>query len=136
MGRGDREHPAPHIYLRWARQREVIAREEAALADPEAFLQVLRATPHHWEPEEILFGGHFVDLLHTQPAETQTVVRLAYEGYSDGEIADRLHSTPGAVRTRRYRFKAVLCQAAREGRIWIPRQLHVNGHRTQRRAAA
>ncbi|MEU1193731.1 hypothetical protein [Streptomyces sp. NPDC005859] len=121
------------VYLRWARQREIIAREEAAPADPDAFLQVLRATPHHWEPEEILFGGHFMDLLYTQPAETQAVVRLTYEGYSDGEIVDLLHSTPGAVRTRRYRFKSVLYQAAREGKIWIPAQLHVNGRRVPRR---
>ncbi|MEU9271970.1 hypothetical protein AB0E04_42190 [Streptomyces sp. NPDC048251] len=76
-----------------------------------------------------------MELLDAQPAETRAVVRLTCEGYADGEIADRLKSTPGAVRTRRYRFKKVLYQAASERKIWIPAQLHVNGVREQQRSA-
>ncbi len=124
------------VYLRWAREREIIAREEAALLDPEAFFRLRPGLPHHGEPEEILFAGNLMDLLSTQPAETQAVVRLTCEGYADGEIADRLKSTTGAVRTRRYRFRTVLYQAAREGKIWIPEQLHANGHQRQQRDAA
>ncbi|MFF4709305.1 hypothetical protein ACWC4D_33900 [Streptomyces sp. NPDC001288] len=124
------------VYLRWAREREHIAQVEAALLDPEAFFRLLTALPHHGEPETILFSGAFMDLLGAQPAETQAVVRLTCEGYRDGEIADLLKSKPGAVRTRRYRFKQVLYQAASEGKIWIPAQLHVNGARKQQRSAA
>ncbi|MFH9990523.1 hypothetical protein [Streptomyces luteogriseus] len=76
-----------------------------------------------------------MELLDAQPAETRAVVRLTCDGYADGEIAERLKSTPGAVRTRRYRFKKVLYQAASERRIWIPAQLHVNGIREQQRSA-
>ncbi|MFI1293317.1 RNA polymerase sigma factor [Streptomyces sp. NPDC020792] len=123
------------VYLRWARERKHIARVEAALLDPQAFFHLLAALPHRAEPEAILFPMTFVDLLDAQPPETRAVVRLTCEGYTDGEIADRLKSTPGAVRTRRYRFKQVLYQAASERKIWIPAQLHVNGIREQQRKA-
>ncbi|QOV33275.1 hypothetical protein IM697_23845 [Streptomyces ferrugineus] len=123
------------VYLRWVKERERIAQVEAALLDPEAFFRLLTALPHHGEPETILFSGAFMELLDAQPAETRAVVRLTCEGYADGEIADRLKSTPGAVRTRRYRFKKVLYQAASERKIWIPAQLHINGVREQQRSA-
>ncbi|WP_327692398.1 RNA polymerase sigma factor [Streptomyces sp. NBC_00459] len=119
------------VYLRWVRRRERIARVEAALFDPEAFFRLLCALPHHGEPEAILFSGDFTELLDAQPAESRAVVRLTCEGYAAGEIADRLKSTPGAVRNRLYRFRRVLYQAASEGKIWIPAQLHVNGAREQ-----
>ncbi|MFF3354101.1 hypothetical protein ACFYWN_15865 [Streptomyces sp. NPDC002917] len=54
------------------------------------------------------------------------MVRLTFEGYSDGKIADRLKSTPGAVRNRRTRFRTFVYQAAREHRIRIPEQLHTS----------
>jgi DNA-directed RNA polymerase specialized sigma24 family protein len=123
------------VYLRWVKERERIAQVEATLLDPEAFFRLLTALPHHGEPETILFSGTFMELLDAQPAEARAVVRLTCEGYADGEIADRLKSTPGAVRTRRYRFKKVLYQAASERKIWIPAQLHVNGLREQQRSA-
>ncbi|MFC7900891.1 hypothetical protein ACFUV1_12140 [Streptomyces griseoincarnatus] len=123
------------VYLRWARERERIARVEASLLDPEVFFRLLTALPHHGEPETILFSTALMDLLDAQPAETRAVVRLTCEGYGDGEIAERLKSKIGAVRTRRYRFRRVLYQAASERKIWIPAQLHVNGVREQQRSA-
>lgn len=117
------------VYLRWARCRDRIAQVEAALLDSEAFFRLLPGLPHLGEPEAILFTGAFMDLLDAQPAQTRAVVRLTFEGYADGEIADRLKSTPGAVRTRRSRFRTTLYRAARERKIWIPAQLHVNGVR-------
>ncbi|MFG3721251.1 hypothetical protein ACGF8D_25960 [Streptomyces massasporeus] len=109
------------VYLRWVKERERIAQLEAALLDPEAFFRLLTALPHHGEPETILFSGSFMELLAAQPAETRAVVRLTCDGYADGEIAERLKSTPGAVRTRRYRFKKVLYQAASEREDLDPR---------------
>ncbi|MFF4088835.1 RNA polymerase sigma factor [Streptomyces nigra] len=123
------------VYLRWVKDRERVARVEAALLDPEAFFSLLTALPHHGEPETILFSGAFMELLDAQPPETRAVVRLTCEGYAAGEIADRLKSTPGAVRTRLYRFRRDLYQAASERKIWIPAQLHVNGVREQQRSA-
>ncbi|MGW4102063.1 RNA polymerase sigma factor [Streptomyces sp. NPDC004976] len=123
------------VYLRWVKERERVARVEAALLDPEAFFSLLTALPHHGEPETILFSGAFMELLDAQPPETRAVVRLTCEGYAAGEIADRLKSTPGAVRTRLYRFRRDLYQAASERKIWIPAQLHVNGVREQQRSA-
>ncbi|MFE4631275.1 RNA polymerase sigma factor [Streptomyces mirabilis] len=121
-------------YLQWARKRARLEQQEAALLDPEAFFRLLPAPAHLAEPETVLFRGWFMDLLASQPADTQAVVRLTFEGYRDGEIADRLKSTLGAVRNRRSRFRTVLYQAARERRIWIPEQLHVNGSRTPQRS--
>ncbi|MBY8346136.1 hypothetical protein JYK17_39890, partial [Streptomyces sp. KC 17012] len=78
----------------------------------------------------------FMELLDTQPAETQAVVRLTFEGYADSEIAEKLRSTVGAVRNRRSRFRTFLYEAARERRIWIPAPLHVDRDRTNQRSAA
>ncbi|PTM84240.1 hypothetical protein LXH13_39645 [Streptomyces spinosirectus] len=123
-------------YLKWAKQRARLAEQEAALLDPEAFFRLRPALPHLAEPEVVLFTGPFMELLDTQPAETQAVVRLTFEGYADSEIAEKLRSTVGAVRNRRSRFRTFLYEAARERRIWIPAPLHVDRDRTNQRSAA
>ncbi|MFD5491752.1 hypothetical protein ACFWH4_02125 [Streptomyces sp. NPDC127091] len=62
-------------------------------------------------------------------------MQLTRKGYADGEIADRLKSTPDTVRPRLYRFRRGLYPATSERKIWIPAQLHVNGVREQQRSA-
>ncbi len=115
------------VYLLWTHERAQRARQEIALHDVEAFFRLLRAPGHLAEPETILFGGAFMDFLAEQPEQTQAVIRLTVAEYRDTEIADALGSTPGSVRTRRHRFRQATYQAAREGRIWIPYQLHATG---------
>lgn len=115
------------VYLAWANKRDKVARWEAALLDPEAFFRLLRAPEHLSEPEAVLFSNAFMELLDGQPRETQAVVALTVQGYQDTEIATLLKSSPGAVRTRRYRFRGSLYQAARERKIWIPEHLHTAG---------
>ncbi|MFJ5220920.1 RNA polymerase sigma factor [Streptomyces sp. NPDC088354] len=125
------------VYLKWARRREELARQEAALLDVEAFFRLLMAPDYLAEPEAVLFGTKLVDLLAGHPAQTQAVIRMTVEGYQDSEIADALKTNPGAVRTRRYRFRSALYQAARTGQVWIPQQLHTTGapRQAQRGAA-
>ncbi|MFJ5220715.1 hypothetical protein ACIP98_39345 [Streptomyces sp. NPDC088354] len=74
-----------------------------------------------------MFGTKLIDLLAGHPPQTQAIIRLTVEGYHDTEIADVLKITPGVVRTRRYRFRTALYQAARTGQVWIPQQLHTAG---------
>ncbi|MGA5042071.1 hypothetical protein ACPCA8_34350 [Streptomyces capoamus] len=103
------------VYLHWARERERIAQVEAALLDPGAFFRLLTALPHHSEPETILFSTSFMGLLDGRPAgRDQYRGASDLRGDQDGEIADRLKSKTGTVRTRRYRFRRVLYQAASE----------------------
>ncbi|MBT2453117.1 hypothetical protein J7F03_40090 [Streptomyces sp. ISL-43] len=52
------------------------------------------------------------------------MVRLTVAGFTDTEIAGRLETTHGAMRNRKTLFRKALYQAARERRIWIPKQLH------------
>lgn len=62
---------------------------------------------------------------------------MVVDGHVDAEIADALHLTHAAVRMRKTRFRKALYGAAREGRIWIPEQLHTKaGTRRQQRGAA
>ncbi|MGW2355164.1 RNA polymerase sigma factor [Actinacidiphila glaucinigra] len=125
------------VYLKWARSREELARYEASLMDVEAFFRVLKAPDHLADPETIVFGTKLIDLLAGHPPQTQAIIRLTVEGYHDTEIANALKITTGAVRTRRYRFRTALYQAARNGQVWIPQQLHTTGapRHTQRGAA-
>lgn len=115
------------MYLTWVSKRDKVARWEAAMLDPEAFFRLLRAPEHLSEPEAVLFSNAFTELLDDQPRETRVVITLTVQGYQDTEIATMLKSSPGAVRTRRYRFRSALYQAARERKIWIPEQLHTAG---------
>ncbi|MFE3865506.1 hypothetical protein ACFXPT_34525 [Streptomyces goshikiensis] len=79
-------------------------------------------------PEAVRFDGALMELVAQQPELTQAILRLTTQEYADGEIADMLQTPPGAVRTRRYRFRTALYDASREGRIWIPAQLHTAGN--------
>jgi DNA-directed RNA polymerase specialized sigma24 family protein len=120
----------------WAMKRAKTAEQGAALLDPEAFFRLVRAPQHLAEPEAIVFGNSFLDLLDGQPPETRAVIHLTAQGYQDTEIAEELRSSPGAVRTRRYRFRSTLYQAARDGKIWIPQQFHTAGAPRRTEAAA
>ena len=71
-----------------------------------------------------VFGTDFEEILDEQAPETQAVVRLTVMGFTGTEIADKLNITHGAVRNRLTRFRTALYQAAADGRIWIPRELH------------
>ncbi|MBT2472816.1 response regulator transcription factor [Streptomyces sp. ISL-66] len=85
---------------------------------------LLQAPGYLAEPEAIVFATNFEDILAEQPPVTQAVVRLTVAGFTDTEIAERLKTTPGGVRNRKTLFRKALYQAARHGRIWIPKQLH------------
>ncbi|MFF4874334.1 RNA polymerase sigma factor [Streptomyces sp. NPDC000961] len=114
------------VYLSWSRKRERLAAEEAALLDGGSLLPLLRT--HVEGPEAFRFDGALMELVAQQPELTRAILRLTTQGYADGEIADMLQTTPGAVRNRRYRFRTALYNAARAGRIWIPAQLHTAGN--------
>ncbi len=122
-------------YVKWAKEKVDWARlhvgydfaEDAA--NEAGIASLLRAPSYLSEPDAIAFSTDFEDILDEQQPATQAVVRLTVAGFSDTEIADRLKTTHGAVRMRRTRFRTALYEAAREGRIWIPEQLHTNPSR-------
>jgi DNA-directed RNA polymerase specialized sigma24 family protein len=78
------------------------------------------------------------DILREQPPLTQAVIGMVIEGFTDIDISEELRLTHAAVRIRKTRFRKALYDAAREGRIWIPEQLHTKAgtrNRQQRGAA-
>ncbi|WP_410540134.1 hypothetical protein [Streptomyces sp. KL2] len=112
-------------YVKWAKQRMKITRQEAAQRDPSALFGLFQTSGYLPGPEADTFGSAFEDILAEQPLATQAVVRLTVEGYGATEIADKLKTTRGAVSMRLTRFRSALYQAARDRRIWIPEQLHM-----------
>ncbi|MCX4430226.1 hypothetical protein [Streptomyces mirabilis] len=133
------------VYTTWAKRRVAWAEQHALYACPAqsayevpGMFGLLQTANFLSEPEAVVFTTNFEDILDEQPPETQAVVRMTVDGYSDTEIADALDLTHGAVRTRKYRFRNALYDAARDRRIWIPEQLHTKAgtrHRQQRGAA-
>ncbi|MFC7924574.1 hypothetical protein [Streptomyces cinereoruber] len=122
-------------YIRWATERVEWARlhmsydftEEAANA---AGIGALLGTTDYVVDSEV-FGTDFEEILDEQTPETQAVVRMTVMGFRATEIADKLHLTHGAVRNRLTRFRTVLYEAARQGRIWIPKELHTRKQQLQ-----
>jgi hypothetical protein len=119
------------VYTRWAKNRQEWAKmhalydgsEEAAHANPTLFGPLLEAG-YLSEPEAAVLSTNFEDILREQPPLTQAVIGMVIEGFTDTDIADGLRLTHAAVRMRKARFRKALYDAAREGRIWIPEQLH------------
>ncbi|WP_097992338.1 hypothetical protein [Streptomyces sp. f51] len=116
----------PPAYTRWAKERVRWARQESA-AHRAAILEPLVSTGWEAEVEAEVFGTKFDKILDEQAPETQAAVRLTIAGFTDTEIADRLHLKHGAVRMRKTRFRTALYKAAAEKRIWIPEQFHSRG---------
>ncbi|MFJ3673936.1 hypothetical protein ACIPSE_46630 [Streptomyces sp. NPDC090106] len=119
------------VFTRWANERRDYAKmhalydgsEETAHENPVLFGPLLEASMVS-EPEAAVLSTDFEDILREQPALTQAVIAMVIEGYVDTEIADELHLTHAAVRMRKTRFRKALYDGARQGRIWIPEQLH------------
>lgn len=111
------------VYLRWRKARRDQAEHEAALLDPEAFFAAQPALSHLSGDELVREIGPVAQFLTRHPAEIRAVVRLRIEGYSDGEIAEMLGITPGAVRTRMYRLRRSIREAVDQGRLRIPDEL-------------
>lgn len=124
--------------MAWAEQHALYACPAQSAYEVPGMFGLLQTANFLSEPEAVVFTTNFEDILDEQPPETQAVVRMTVDGYSDTEIADALDLTHGAVRTRKYRFRNALYDAARDRRIWIPEQLHTKAgtrHRQQRGAA-
>ncbi|MFD8025746.1 hypothetical protein ACFV6G_35700 [Streptomyces lavendulae] len=123
------------VYVTWARKRMATAHLYVEYVEGvHGIAGPLASSGYLAEPEAVVFSTDFEDILDEQPPLTQAVVRLTVAGFTDTEIADRLRTTHGAVRTRKTRFRGELYQAARNGRIWIPRQLHTGAAKTERQA--
>ncbi|MDX2295893.1 MULTISPECIES: hypothetical protein [Streptomyces] len=129
-------------YVRWATERVRWARVNAVYDFTEAEANqagiggLIGAVGYEIDTE--VFGTDFEEILDEQAPETQAVVRLTVMGFGDTEIAEKLKLTHGAVRMRKTRFRTAIYQAAREGRIWIPEQLHARAsvRTTAKRGAA
>ncbi|MEU8883853.1 hypothetical protein [Streptomyces hydrogenans] len=129
-------------YLRWATKRVRCDRVNAVYDFTEDAVNqagiggLIGAAGYEIDTE--VFGTDFEEILDGQAPATQAVVRLTVMGFGDTEIAEKLKLTHGAVRMRKTRFRTAIYQAAREGRIWIPEQLHSRASvrtETQRGAA-
>ncbi|MFE7713354.1 hypothetical protein ACFU6I_48410 [Streptomyces sp. NPDC057486] len=128
-------------YVKWAQDRVKWARLHAVYdftegaANEAGIGGLLGSTSYEVDAE--VFGTNFEEILDEQAPETQAVVRLTITGFVDTEIADQLNLTHGAVRTRKTRFRTALYEAASEGRIWIPKELHARaGSRQQAKGVA
>ncbi|MEU2135427.1 hypothetical protein [Streptomyces sp. NPDC018352] len=115
-------------YVKWAQHRVKWARLHAVYdftegAANEVGIGRLLGTTDYVVDSEV-FGTDFEEILDEQAPETQAVVRLTVMGFTGTEIAEKLNITHGAVRNRLTRFRTALYEAARDGRIWIPRELH------------
>jgi hypothetical protein len=128
-------------YVRWATERVEWARLHAVYdftedaANEAGIGGLLQSTSYEIESEAL--STDFEDILDEQAPETQAVVRLTVMGFTDTEIAEQLNLTNATVRKRRSRFRTALYQAAREHRIWIPKQLHTRAaSRPQNRRGA
>ncbi|MFJ3950500.1 hypothetical protein ACIPXV_10580 [Streptomyces libani] len=131
------------VFKKWAQER-VRWHELHALSDfgeetpcgRRGIAGLLQASGYLAEPEA--FVTVFEEILDEQKRETQAVIRLTIDGYSDTEIADKLKITNAAVRMRKSRFRGVIYQTARERRIRIPEQLHAKAkiNRAKQQAGA
>ncbi|MFD4763778.1 hypothetical protein ACFWOJ_34565 [Streptomyces sp. NPDC058439] len=114
-------------YVEWAKARVKWARLHSVYdftedAANEVGIGRLLATTDY--VVEDIFGTAFEEILDEQTPATQAVVRLTVMGFGGTEIADKLNMPHGTVRNRLTRFRTALYQAAADGRIWIPRELH------------
>jgi hypothetical protein len=121
------------VYLRWRKERRTRAEQEAALLDPEAFLAALPALSHLSEDDLVRETGPVAQFLARRPAEIRAVVHLRIEGYSEGEIAEKLGISHGAVRTRMYRLRQSIWDAVRQGQLSIPDELLGGGVKAAQR---
>ncbi|MFD9270943.1 hypothetical protein ACFWB1_26145 [Streptomyces goshikiensis] len=132
------------VYLGWAKKRLAWAEKHMmydfsadASDEHQGLTGLLRGSSDVSQTEAAVLSTNFEDILDEQPTTTQAVIRLTVAGYADTEIADRLKISHGAVRMRKTRFRTALYQAAREHRIWIPKQLHTKATTSkQQRGAA
>ncbi|MFJ3099591.1 RNA polymerase sigma factor [Streptomyces hydrogenans] len=129
-------------YVRWATEQVRWARVNAVYDFTEDAVNqagiggLIGATDYEIDTD--VFGTDFEEILDEQAPATQAVIRLTVMGFEDTEIAEKLNLNHGAVRMRKSRFRTAIYQAAREGRIWIPEQLHSRASvriETQRGAA-
>ncbi|WP_405835108.1 hypothetical protein OG528_38505 [Streptomyces platensis] len=128
-------------YVEWAQDRVKWARLHSTYdftedAANEVGIGRLLGTTDYVVDSEV-FGTAFEEILNEQAPETQAVVRLTVMGFRGTEIVDKLNIPHGTVRNRLTRFRTTLYQAAADGRIWIPKEMHTrNAPRQAKEVAA